>query len=80
MVDQAVADGRIERKTANDLREKAAELDRGKPKDRAKRVEGLRERIGDLADDGKLDEATAGALQDLLDAYAGLRGGGRDEG
>ncbi|MFG2167311.1 serine/threonine-protein kinase [Micromonospora chersina] len=80
VVDQAVADGRIDRKTANDLREKAAELDRGKPKDRAKRVEDLRERIGDLADDGKLDEATAGALQNLLDAYAGLRGGGRDEG
>ncbi|GHJ55021.1 hypothetical protein Nm8I071_43280 [Nonomuraea sp. TT08I-71] len=80
VVDQAVADGRIDRKTANDLREKAAELDRGKPKDRAKRVDDLRERIGDLADDGKLDEATARALQDLLDAYAGLRGGGRDEG
>ncbi|MET8910057.1 serine/threonine-protein kinase [Micromonospora sp. NPDC004551] len=80
VVDQAVAEDRIERKTANDLREKAAELDRGKPKDRAKRVDDLRERIDDLAEDGKLDDGTAAALQDLLDAYAGLRGDGRGEG
>ncbi|WP_433287574.1 protein kinase domain-containing protein [Micromonospora sp. CA-244673] len=80
VVDQAVGDGRIEPKTANDLREKAAELDRGKPKDRAKRVDDLRERIDDLAEDGKLDDGTAAALQDLLDSYAGLRGGGRGEG
>ncbi|KAB1914452.1 serine/threonine protein kinase [Micromonospora sp. AMSO31t] len=80
VVNQAVADGRIDRKTANDLREKAAELDRGKPRDRAKRVDDLRERIDDLAEDGKLDDGTAAALQDLLDAYAGLPAGGRGEG
>ncbi|NES31316.1 protein kinase [Micromonospora terminaliae] len=80
VVDQAVADGRIDPKTANDLREKAAELDRGKPKDRAKRVEDLRERIDGLAEDGKLDDGTAAALQDLLGSYAGLRGGGLGEG
>ncbi|MCW3820327.1 protein kinase [Micromonospora sp. DR5-3] len=70
----------IDRKTAEDLRDKARELERGKPKDRAKRLEDLRERIEKAADDGKIPEQTAADLAGLLDAYAQLRGGGRDEG
>lgn len=79
LLEQAVADGRIDGKLANDLRKKAGELDRGKLKDRAKRIEDLRERIDDAADDGKLDNRTATALRRLLDAYAFLHGG-RDQG
>ncbi|MGW5672024.1 serine/threonine-protein kinase [Micromonospora sp. NPDC003776] len=73
VLDQAVADGQVDRKTANDLRGKAAELNRGKPKDRAKRLDDLREKIDEAADDGKLDQGTASALQQLLDAYGQLR-------
>ncbi|WP_091672440.1 serine/threonine-protein kinase [Micromonospora auratinigra] len=75
VLNQAVSDRRIDRKTANELREKAAELERGKPKDRAKRLDDLQEKIGEAADDGKLDQATADQLQQLLDAYGQLRGG-----
>lgn len=75
---EAVAEDRIDRKIANDLRAKAAELDRVKPKDRTKRIDDLREKIGQAADDGKLDTRTASALQRLLDAYEQLRG--RDRG
>ncbi|MFG2058187.1 serine/threonine-protein kinase [Micromonospora sp. NPDC048930] len=79
VLDQAVANGQIDPETAKDLREKAAELDRGKPKDRAKRIDDLRERIDEAADDEKIDDTTAAALQQLLDAYGQLRGG-RNEG
>jgi serine/threonine-protein kinase len=79
-LDQAVANGQIDRKTASGLREKAAELDRGKPKDRAKRVDDLRERIDEAVDDSKIDEGTADALQQLLDSYEQVRGNGRDQG
>ncbi|MFI7430025.1 protein kinase [Micromonospora sp. NPDC049836] len=77
LLSQAVADGRVDGKIANDLRKKAGELDRGKPKDRAKRIEDLRERIDDAADDGTLDQRTAAALQRLLAAYALLHGRGQ---
>ncbi|MFI2713622.1 serine/threonine-protein kinase [Micromonospora sp. NPDC018662] len=76
LLDRAEAARLIDRKTADDLRKKAAELDRGKVKDRAKRVEDLHERIEDAADEDKLDGATAAALRRLLDAYDRLRGGG----
>jgi serine/threonine-protein kinase len=80
VIADARARGAIDQKTAEDLREKAAELDRGKPKDRAKRVNELRERVAEAADRNRLDRATADQLQQLLDGYAQLRGGGRGEG
>ncbi|MFC4147867.1 protein kinase [Micromonospora mangrovi] len=75
----ARASGQIDEKTAQDLREKAAELDRGKPKDRAKRLADLRERVAEAADRGRLDGDTAARLQQLLDAYVPARGGGRND-
>ncbi|MFI7218110.1 serine/threonine-protein kinase [Micromonospora maritima] len=80
LVDRAEAARLIDRKTADDLRKKVAELDRVKPRDRAKRVDDLREKIEDAADDDKLDGATATALRKLLDGYERLRGGGSQEG
>ncbi|WP_167666644.1 serine/threonine-protein kinase [Micromonospora narathiwatensis] len=76
---QAQAVGHIDRKTAESLGKKVAELERGKPKDRNKRLADLRERIADAADDGKIDAGTAANLQGLLDVYEQLSGGGRDE-
>ncbi|WP_446220192.1 serine/threonine-protein kinase [Micromonospora sp. IBHARD004] len=76
----AEARGDIDPKTADDLREKAAELDRGRPKDRAKRVAELRERVAEAADDERIGTDTAARLQELLTAYAQLRGGSGDEG
>ncbi|MFG1744419.1 protein kinase [Micromonospora chalcea] len=78
LLDRAESIGLIERKVADDLRKKVAELDRGKPKDREKRVEDLREKIDDAAEDEKIDPVTATALRKLLDGYERLRGG--DEG
>ncbi|WP_091349000.1 serine/threonine-protein kinase [Micromonospora rhizosphaerae] len=81
VLDEAEAANRdIDPKTADDLREKAAELDRGKPRDRVKRVAELRERVAEAADDGKIDTETATQLQDLLSAYVPIRGGNEDEG
>ncbi|MFE9694046.1 serine/threonine-protein kinase [Micromonospora sp. NPDC005806] len=80
VLDQAEVNGQIDPKTANDLREKAAELDQGKPKDRAKRVEDLRERIDEAAADDKIDAGTVDALQQLLDTYEQMRGNGRNQG
>ncbi|GAA4576154.1 hypothetical protein GCM10023176_46920 [Micromonospora coerulea] len=77
---EAESRGEIDRDTASDLREKAAELDRGKPKDRAKRLAELRERVADAADDGRIGTDTAARLQDLLTAYAQSQGGRGDEG
>ncbi|MFI5837862.1 serine/threonine-protein kinase [Micromonospora sp. NPDC051300] len=75
VLDRAEATRLVDRKTADDLRKKATELDRGKPKDHAKRIEDLHERIEDAADDDKLDATTAAALRKLLDAYDRVRGG-----
>ncbi|MEU3115750.1 protein kinase domain-containing protein [Micromonospora chalcea] len=78
LLDRAESIGLIERKVADDLRKKVADLDRGKPKDREKRVEDLREKIDDAAEDEKIDPVTAAGLRKLLDGYERLRGG--DEG
>ncbi|NHO81871.1 serine/threonine protein kinase [Micromonospora sp. CMU55-4] len=75
LLDRAESIGLIERKVADDLRKKVAELDRGKPKDREKRVEDLREKIEDAAEDDKIDPVTAAGLRKLLDGYERLRGG-----
>ncbi|MFD6635355.1 protein kinase [Micromonospora chalcea] len=79
LLDRAESIGLIDGKTADDLRKKAAELERGKPKDREKRVEDLREKIEDAAEDDKIDPVTAAALRKLIDGYERLRGGA-DEG
>ncbi|MFD6608367.1 serine/threonine-protein kinase [Micromonospora chalcea] len=79
LLDRAESIGLIDGKTADDLRKKAAELERGKPKDREKRVEDLREKIEDAAEDDKIDRVTAAGLRKLLDGYERLRGGA-DEG
>ncbi|MFU8854741.1 serine/threonine-protein kinase [Micromonospora sp. SL1-18] len=80
LIAQAEAVGKIDRKTAEGLRKRAAELERGKPKDGAKRLADLRERVADAADEGKIDDGTAANLQGLLDVYEQLRGDGSDEG
>ncbi|PWR09343.1 serine/threonine protein kinase [Micromonospora sicca] len=77
---EAEARGQVDPKTAEDLREKAAELDRGKPKDRAKRIADLRERVAEAVDDERIDADTAARLEELLTAYAQLRGGRGNEG
>ncbi|MEU3456509.1 protein kinase [Micromonospora sp. NPDC006766] len=76
---QAQTTGKIDRKTADSLRKKAAELDRGKPKDRGKRLADLRQKIDKAADEGKLDAGAAANLQGLLDVYEQLRGDGPDD-
>ncbi|MGK5521623.1 protein kinase domain-containing protein [Micromonospora sp. URMC 107] len=63
----AQARGEIDRKTVEGLRDKLAELSRGKPKDRAKRVEQLRERLAEAAEEGQLPPDTAARLDALLD-------------
>ncbi|MEU4782328.1 serine/threonine-protein kinase, partial [Micromonospora sp. NPDC023633] len=63
----AQARGEIDRKTVEGLRDKLAELSRGKPKDRAKRVEQLRERVAEAAEEGQLPPDTAARLDALLD-------------
>ncbi|WFE40041.1 serine/threonine-protein kinase [Micromonospora sp. WMMD998] len=80
LLDRAETARLIDRKTAEELRKKAAELGRGKPSKHAERVEDLHERIEDAADDDKIDGATAAALRKILDAYDRLRGAARDEG
>ncbi|MBM0240569.1 hypothetical protein JNW88_32140, partial [Micromonospora sp. ATA32] len=80
LIDQAQARGEIDPDTAENLREAAAELDRGKPKDRAKRIRELRDKIAEAADEQRIGSDTAARLQDLLTAYGRVRGGGADEG
>ncbi|MEU9508980.1 protein kinase [Micromonospora sp. NPDC048170] len=63
----AHARGEIDRKTVEGLRDKLADLGRGKQKDQAKRVEQLRERLADAADEGKIPPDTAARLDALLD-------------
>ncbi|WCN84148.1 hypothetical protein [Micromonospora sp. LH3U1] len=61
----AVARGDVERKTAEDLRDDLADLNR-RTRDRAKRVADLRERIAELVDRGRLPAQTGAQLDALL--------------
>ncbi|MER7416926.1 serine/threonine-protein kinase [Micromonospora peucetia] len=63
----AQARGEIDRKTVEGLRDKLVDLSRGKQKDRAKRVEQLRERLAEEAEEGKIPPDTAARLDALLD-------------
>ncbi|MEV4663885.1 serine/threonine-protein kinase [Micromonospora echinofusca] len=76
----AQARGEIDRKTVEGLRDKLAELSRGKQKDRAKRVEQLRERLADAAEEGQIPPDTAARLDALLDRVdTGLRNDDEDD-
>ncbi|MDZ5446737.1 protein kinase [Micromonospora sp. 4G57] len=74
VIDNAESRREIDPKTAEELRDKLAELDRGKPKDRAKRIRELSERVADAADGGRISADTAARLQDLLAGYSHARG------
>ncbi|MER7334992.1 MULTISPECIES: protein kinase [unclassified Micromonospora] len=64
---QAQARGEIDRKTVEQLRDELADLTRGRPKDRAKRVEDLRERLAEAVEEEKISPDTAARLDALLD-------------
>ncbi|MCX4472869.1 serine/threonine protein kinase [Micromonospora sp. NBC_01655] len=74
VVDEAQARGEIDRKTANELRDKAEELNRGKPKDRVKRLADLRERVIEAAERDRIGAAVVNRLRDLLTGYGQVRG------
>ncbi|MBQ0901274.1 protein kinase [Micromonospora sp. U21] len=74
VIDNAESRSEIDPKTAEELRDKLADLDRGKPKDRAKRIRELSERVADAADGGRVSADTATRLQDLLAGYSQERG------
>ncbi|MEU6075080.1 protein kinase [Micromonospora sp. NPDC047074] len=63
----AQARGEIDRKTVEGLRDKLLDLSRSREKDRAKRVEQLRKRIAEAAEEGQISPDTATRLDDLLD-------------
>ncbi|MET7668328.1 serine/threonine-protein kinase [Micromonospora luteifusca] len=74
VIDNAESRSEIDPKTAEELRDKLAGLDRGKPKDRAKRIRELSERVADAADGGRISADTATRLQDLFAGYSQARG------
>jgi serine/threonine protein kinase len=61
----------IDRKTAEDLRHDLADLNR-RPKDRAKRIADLRERIAEGVDRGRIPPDTGAELDALLTQASGL--------
>ncbi|MEH1100251.1 serine/threonine-protein kinase [Micromonospora sp. CPCC 205561] len=63
----AQARGEIDRKTVEGLRDRLADLGRDREKDRAKRVEQLRKRVAEAAEEGQLPPETAERLDALLD-------------
>lgn len=73
----AVARGDVERKTAEDLRDDLADLDR-RTRDRAKRVADLRKRIAELVERDRLPAQT-GAQLDALLTQAGSFSTGRTD-
>ncbi|MFI0793110.1 protein kinase [Micromonospora rubida] len=73
VVDEAQARGEIDRKTADELRDKAEALNRAKLKDRVKRVRDLLERVTEAVERDRLGAAVANRLRDLLTGYDYLR-------
>ncbi|MGK5739900.1 protein kinase domain-containing protein [Micromonospora sp. URMC 103] len=63
----AQAQGGIDRRTVEDLRDDLSDLFRSKPKDRAKRVEELRQRIDEAVERDRLPSSVGDRLDDLLD-------------
>ncbi|WP_433342556.1 protein kinase domain-containing protein [Micromonospora sp. CA-111912] len=74
VVDEAQARGEVDRKTADELRDKAEALNRAKLKDRVKRVRDLLERVAEAVERDRLGAAVANRLRDLLTGYGHLRG------
>ncbi|WP_229406063.1 serine/threonine-protein kinase [Micromonospora sp. NBRC 110038] len=74
LVDEAQARGDIDRKTADELREEVAELNRGKLKDRAKHLRELREDIAEAIERDRIGAETAARLRELLTGFPGARG------
>ncbi|WP_435125584.1 protein kinase domain-containing protein [Micromonospora tulbaghiae] len=79
IIDNAESRNEIDPETADDLRDKLAGLNRGKPKDRAKRIRELRERVAEAAERGRISADTATRLQDLLASYSQGRGEEEDD-
>ncbi|MGC5023051.1 serine/threonine-protein kinase [Micromonospora sp. DT47] len=79
VIDHAESRREIDPKTAEQLRDKLAELDQGKSKDRAKRIRELSERVAEAADQGWISADAANRLQDLLAGYSQVRGGEDDD-
>ncbi|SCL72286.1 serine/threonine protein kinase [Micromonospora citrea] len=77
---QAQVRGEIDGKTLEQFRDKLADLNRGKPKDRAKRIEDLRKRVAEAAEEERITPDTAARLDALLDRVdVGLRGEDDDD-
>lgn len=75
---EAQARGEIDRRAAEELRDKLVDLTRGKPKDRAKRVEDLRERIAEEVERERISPDAAARLNALLDRVGGAASGDAD--
>ncbi|PWR04932.1 serine/threonine protein kinase [Micromonospora acroterricola] len=75
---QAQARGEIDRKTAEDLRDDLADLNR-RSKDRDRRIADLRERIGELVDRDRLPARTGAQLDALLNQASGFSTGRDDD-
>ncbi|MGC5022587.1 serine/threonine-protein kinase [Micromonospora sp. DT47] len=75
VLDRAEAADDLDRKTAEDLRDKLSELVESKPKDRVKRLRELAEKISEGVEQDRIDDDTASDLRDLLAAWPRSRGG-----
>lgn len=72
VVDEAEARGELDPRTAEELRDKAEKLERGKLKDRIKQIRELRERIAKAIERERISADAARRLGELLAGYAGL--------
>ncbi|MFF5075249.1 serine/threonine-protein kinase [Micromonospora olivasterospora] len=79
VVDEAETRGEIDPKTADELRDKVRDLERGKPKDRIKRIRDLRERVAEAIEKDRIRGEAAGQLGALLAPYRQSGGGGEDD-
>ncbi|MEO3780912.1 protein kinase [Micromonospora sp. B11E3] len=77
VVNEAEARGEIDSKTADELRDKVRDLERGKPNDRIKRIRDLRERVAEAIDRERIRGEAAQQLGALLAPYS--QSGGDDE-
>ncbi|MEU7843650.1 serine/threonine-protein kinase [Micromonospora sp. NPDC049114] len=73
----AVARGDVDRKTAQDLRDDLADVNR-RSKDRERRIADLRDTIAELVDRGRLPRQTGAQLDALLSQARGLPAGRTD--
>ncbi|WP_433528050.1 hypothetical protein ACQPYA_16935 [Micromonospora sp. CA-263727] len=71
--------GKIDGKAAEKLRKELTKLAGGKPKDREKRVEDLRERLDDEVERGRVPADFADRLGNLIDRLEATTSGNDDE-